>query len=129
MKLSFYNERLLAMLGEDAGGGIPLRVEWEQYSGEGKFVSFGSDNATTIEHTTQTVFLAYGGTDDGSVRKLTGLQFVNSDVGVEHTINLYLGRRSGGVTRLLKATVPSLGALHYSPEQGWVVYSAAGLRL
>lgn len=126
MDLSRYNEALQVQLTESASGGIPLRVSWQDFDATGKFVAYGSDNATTVSNTNLVTLVPYDGVDDGGVRKITGVQFYNSDIGVTHGIRFLLNRRGGSATKIFSGTVVSTGSLVYAPETGWTIFNASG---
>lgn len=127
MKLIAYSEGIQAQMGEAGGGVIPIRISWEDYDVEGKFIQHGSNNSTTITHTTQTTICAYDGANDGRVRKIVAISFLNSDASNARTIRFFFDRRTGGTLYWTPYfAVESHGMVVYAPEYGWKVYNAVG---
>lgn len=119
MKFNRFHEYLTAQMGEEGAGSLPIRVEWEDYNADGKFIGFGSDNSSFIGNASQLMIIPYGGDDDGTVRKISGIQFYNSDVQNTRTIRFNLARRNAGTTRLPGFSLVTGASLLYSTERGW----------
>lgn len=127
MDLSRYNEQLKASIGEAAtgGGSLIARVSWQDFDATGKFLGYGSA-ATFFNNVTQTVIAAWEGSDDGSVRKITGMQIYNADSTLPHLITIYVDKRGFGLIRAFQGNFAVNGSLIYHPSIGFKIYDANG---
>lgn len=127
MQLSRDHEYLAAQMGEAGAGAIVIYSAWRKFDSTGVFAGYDSDNATTIDNTTQTTFLPIEGT--AGIKEVASIVMHNSDASNVRTITIFLGRTPGSLTKRFRASLPVGATLEYTPAIGWAVYGSDGKRL